>query len=378
MQALSASPRDALPVFLYGPLSFEPLLKVVLGDESADLTQEASISGYSIRYSGAMERPSLVVEPGCNVAGLLLSNLSDTQRSHLEYYAFSSGYILENNSLEDGTHVELYILPPPHPAEKSPWDFAEWQHRFGALSVIAAQEIMSYHGRFSPEQVLQRLAAIYARAGAQLRAAESRHGARTLYGTFDVTARRRAYSNFYALDELVLQHETFDGGSSEPLDRAVFVANDAAVILPYDPVRDRVLLVEQIRLGPIARGDQAVWQLEPIAGRIDGGETPEEAAHREAQEEAGLTLKQLIPIAETYASPGNATEFHYIFIGLADLPDEAARLGGAVDEAEDIRAHLLSFEALMTMIEDRQAANAPLVLAALWLGNARASLRADA
>lgn len=63
------------------------------------------------------------------------------------------------------------------------------------------------------------------------------------------------------------------------------------IVLPYDPIHDRVLLVEKFRAGPFARQGENPWCLEPIAELMDQGETPEEAGLREAHEEAGLTLR---------------------------------------------------------------------------------------
>ena len=148
-------------------------------------------------------------------------------------------------------------------------------------------------------------------------------------------------------------------------------------MLPYDPVRDRVLLVEQIRMGPLARGDATCWQLEPIAGHIDPGETPQAAARREALEEAGITLGKLEPVANVYASPGNATEFFHIFVGLADLPDLITGTGGLASEGEDIRSHLMSFDELMALADAQALANAPLVASAYWLARHRERLRSD-
>ena len=82
------------------------------------------------------------------------------------------------------------------------------------------------------------------------------------------------------------------GGHGDEVSRTAFVSGDAITVLPYDPVSDRVLLVEQFRAGPYARGDSQPWLLEALAGRIDGGESPEEAVLREAQH---------IPAAEYYA-----------------------------------------------------------------------------
>lgn len=157
--------------------------------------------------------------------------------------------------------------------------------------------------------------------------------------------------------------------------REVFVSGDAVTVLPYDPRRDRVLLVEQFRAGPFGRGDPLPWQLEAIAGRVDPGETPEDAARREALEEAGLVLGPLEMVAEYYPSPGAMTEYIYSYVAITDLPDGVTGVYGSEDEAEDIRGHLLSFEALMAAVARGEVANAPLILTALWLQRERGWLR---
>jgi nudix-type nucleoside diphosphatase (YffH/AdpP family) len=165
---------------------------------------------------------------------------------------------------------------------------------------------------------------------------------------------------------------------SEPLQREVFVATDAALVLPYDPMRDRVLLVEQFRMGPYGRGDPRPWMLEPVAGRIDGGETPEEAAHRECLEEAGLSLRGLERISSHYCTPGYSTEVFHIFLGICDLPDTDKGQGGLATEHEDIRTHVIDFERAMTLLQTGEANNGPLVLSLIWLQRERARLRASA
>ncbi|NJS37931.1 MAG: NUDIX domain-containing protein, partial [Rhodobacteraceae bacterium] len=191
----------------------------------------------------------------------------------------------------------------------------------------------------------------------------------------EVSGARQAHAGFFGLEVLTLSHRRFDGAMSPSLQREVFVAGDAVTVLPYDPVRDRVLLVEQMRIGPLVRGDPLPWQLEAIAGRIDPGETPEAAARREAVEEAGLTLGALEKVAEYYPTPGAVTEYLYSYIGLCDLPDGVAGIFGAEAEAEDIRGHLLAFGDLMDAVARGEITNAPLLLTALWLQRERARLR---
>ncbi|MEL7099109.1 MAG: NUDIX domain-containing protein [Pseudomonadota bacterium] len=362
-------------LFLYGTLRHLPHLEVVAGGLEGLTISDAALPDHSVRAMGPLMIPVLVEEFGASAPGIMVEGLTADQRARLDFYEDGYGYRTENRTLQGGRTADVFIPPANSDRPDAIWTLDAWQPRFAELITMAAREVMLYHGRLSPTEVAARMPSIRARAGARMRAAHSHHGPGTLGGTVHIDRHERAYVDFYALDEFTLRHETFSGAMTEPLDRAVFIANDASIVLPYDPVRDRVLLVEQIRLGPLGRGDQALWQLEPIAGRVDGGETPEDCAHRETREEAGLELRELIPIAQTYASPGNATEFHYIYLGLAELPDDAAGLGGAADEGEDIKAHILSFDRLMDMTRSFEAANAPLVLAALWLAGQRDHLR---
>ncbi len=101
-----------------------------------------------------------------------------------------------------------------------------------------------------------------------------------------VAELRHPYTWFFGVEEADLRFRRFDGSLSPQVTRAAFISGDAVTVLPYDPVRDCVMLVEQFRFGPYARGDTNPWSLEPIAGRIDAGESPQTAARREAQEEA--------------------------------------------------------------------------------------------
>ena len=196
-------------------------------------------------------------------------------------------------------------------------------------------------------------------------------------GDVPIVRRSQPYEGFFAVEEQELRHRRFDGSFSAPLHRTAFVSGDVVTVLPYDPVRDRVLLVEQFRFGPHVRGDANPWKLEAIAGRIDAGEAPEAAARREAREEAGLDLGALMPMSAYYPSPGAFVEYIYSYLALVDLPDSAAGQFGLAEEAEDIRAHLVPFAQLMALCQSGEIDNAPLILSALWLSARRADLRAQ-
>jgi nudix-type nucleoside diphosphatase (YffH/AdpP family) len=196
--------------------------------------------------------------------------------------------------------------------------------------------------------------------------------------TVEVVARRHPYTRFFTVEELAIRHPRFDGALSAPQERAVFRVADAVTVLPYDPVRDRVLMVEQIRLGAFVHGDTRPWLLEPVAGMIDAGETAEEAARRETAEEAGLSLGALHLVARYYPSPGGIAQVLTSFVAIADLPDGAAGLGGHDHEGEDILSHLVPWDTAARMLETGDAANAPLVLSLQWLMLHRDRLRPSA
>ncbi|NDH20696.1 MAG: NUDIX domain-containing protein [Rhodobacteraceae bacterium] len=97
----------------------------------------------------------------------------------------------------------------------------------------------------------------------------------------------RPYTGFFAMCDYRLRYRHFDGSMSAEVSRAAIVSGDASLVLPYDPKTEQILVLEQFRMAPFARGDKNPWLFEPIAGMIDLGETPETCARREAEEEAG-------------------------------------------------------------------------------------------
>ena len=245
----------------------------------------------------------------------------------------------------------------------------------------ASAEVLSGHAQGVPvKEMAARRQMILSRAEARI-AARSNPAPMTLRSDTPRDAVTEqgceiTHDGFFVTRRYHLRHPRFDGGQSAEVSREVFVATDAALVLPYDPLRDRVLLVEQFRTGPYGRGDPFPWLLEPVAGRVDGGETPEETARRECIEEAGLDLRALERISSHYCTPGYSTEFFHLFLGLCDLPEARQGRGGLATENEDIRTHVIGFDRAMDLLTSGEANNGPLVLSLLWLARERARLRA--
>jgi nudix-type nucleoside diphosphatase (YffH/AdpP family) len=191
----------------------------------------------------------------------------------------------------------------------------------------------------------------------------------------EVVTRNLPYAKYFDVEDVTLRHKRFDGTQSDAMARSVLRAADAVTVLPYDPLLDQVVLVEQFRPGAYVRGDTHPWVLEPVAGRCDGDEPVEVVAEREMVEEAGLTLLGLEAIGNYYPSPGCVSEYLYSFVGLVDLSAAQTGIHGLDTENEDIRTHFLSFDAAMGLIESGEADNGPLLLSLYWLAAHRARLR---
>jgi len=241
----------------------------------------------------------------------------------------------------------------------------------------AAAEIAECRGRQTPAAVRGRLVMIWCRAASRLRA---RAAPRPPLGGLDrhnLTVERveTPHAGFFLTRVFEFAHDLFGGGRSPRVRREVMVMADAVTVLPWDPVRDRVLVIEQVRAAPLARDDPSPWLPEPVAGRIDPGDTPEATAHRETLEEARLELSALHRVADYYPSTGAFSEYLHSFVGIADLPDDAGRLGGLDSEAEDIRGHVMDRADLMARIAAGHAPVGPLILSAFWLEANAARLR---
>ena len=191
----------------------------------------------------------------------------------------------------------------------------------------------------------------------------------------EIQRRDLPYAKYFDAEDIALRHKRFDGSMSDPMLRSVFRSADAVTVLPYDPVLDQVVLVEQFRPGAFVRGDANPWVLEPVAGRCDGDEPVEVVAEREMVEEAGLTLLSLESIGNYYPSPGCLSEYLYSFVGVVDLSDAQTGVHGLEVENEDIRTHFLTFDAAMALVQSGEADNGPLLLSLYWLAANRARLR---
>jgi len=181
----------------------------------------------------------------------------------------------------------------------------------------------------------------------------------------EIIARETLYSGFFSLDMYRFRHRLFNGEMSGEVRREIFERGHAAVLLPFDPVRDEVVLVEQIRIAAFDTSESP-WLMEMVAGMIEEGESPEDVARREAVEEAGLDVKRVKHMLSYLASPGGTSERLTILVGEVDA-STAQGIHGLADEHEDIRVHVVSREQAYQWVEEGKIDNAASVIALQWL-----------
>lgn len=181
----------------------------------------------------------------------------------------------------------------------------------------------------------------------------------------EIIAREKLYRGFFSLDLYRFRHRLFNGEMSGEVRREIFERGHAAVLLPFDPVRDEVILIEQIRIAAFDTSDTP-WLLELVAGMIEPGETVEEVARREAMEEAGLSVGRVKKFMSYLASPGGTSERLSLMVGEVDATT-AQGIHGLADENEDIRVHVVSREQAYQWVEEGRIDNAASVIALQWL-----------
>jgi ADP-ribose pyrophosphatase len=181
-----------------------------------------------------------------------------------------------------------------------------------------------------------------------------------------VIAREAVARGHFRIDRYRLHHRRHDGGWTPVLLREVFERGHAVAVLPYDPDRGAVVLIEQFRIGAYAAGEPC-WLTEIVAGMIDEGEPPEAVARRETEEETGCTLSDLIPIGRYLSSPGGASETVTLYLGRIDSRT-AGGVHGLTDEAEDIKVVVKPWEAVAAALaEGWIASSAATAIALQWL-----------
>ena len=191
--------------------------------------------------------------------------------------------------------------------------------------------------------------------------------------TVEILKRETEYQGFFRLESYRLRHRLFNGEMSRELGRELFERGHAAAVLPYDPVRDEVVLIEQFRIGAL-QAEGGAWLIEIVAGIIEADESPEEVIRREAVEEAGCTLKRVEHICDYLVSPGGTSENISLYCGIIDARGIGG-IHGLIDEGEDIRVEAVPFATAWEWLEQGVINSASPIIALQWLAMHRERLK---
>lgn len=191
---------------------------------------------------------------------------------------------------------------------------------------------------------------------------------------FTIVDKALCYRGFFRMEKYRLRHELFAGGWSPEIIRECLERGHAVAVLLFDPEHDRVVLLEQFRVGAL-EFPGGPWLLEIVAGIMDKPtETSEEVARRETAEEAGCELLDLIPICRYLVSPGGTSESITLFCGRVDTANMAPGIRGVAAEHEDIRLHLVSRTEALELLHAGRINSAAPIIALQWLELNRSKL----
>ena len=188
------------------------------------------------------------------------------------------------------------------------------------------------------------------------------------YSASDVTIESREFlfRGFIQVEKVSFRHRLFNQPDYSPvIQRELIHRPEAAGVLLYNDQQQRFALIEQFRVGALNDTDSA-WQLEIIAGVLDGNEAPEDCIRRESLEESGCEVQQLQHLFSFYPSAGACSEFFHLYAAEVELP-KIGGIFGMPDEGENIQLHLFDYSELGTLLKNGRLRNAPVIMALQWL-----------
>ena len=181
-----------------------------------------------------------------------------------------------------------------------------------------------------------------------------------------IQSREYLFRGFIQVEKVSLQHRLFNQTEYTPiLQRELIHRPEAAGVLIYDDAQQKFALIEQFRVGAMDDSDSA-WQLEIIAGVLDGDESPESCIRRESLEESGCEIDELEHLFSFYPSAGACSELFHLYSAQARLPEQGG-VFGMPDEGENIQLHLIDYSEVTHLLSNGRLRNAPVIMALQWL-----------
>ena len=160
----------------------------------------------------------------------------------------------------------------------------------------------------------------------------------TIYGDImqvKILESKRVLDDFFQVDDVKLQYETFSGTLSEPVRRLNLERGQAVAVLIYLEDKESFILVRQFRFAAYVSSETG-WIDEIVAGVIED-DNPIDCARRECMEETGYVIEKFDNIGFVYSTPGITSERVHLYIGHGNSSDKKYEGGGLEIEHEDIK-----------------------------------------
>ena len=181
---------------------------------------------------------------------------------------------------------------------------------------------------------------------------------------FKIINKKSIYSGFFKMNEITLKYKKYDGSWSNNIKRELFGGAQVSAVLPYDPIKKEIVLLQQFRPGTISKNVNNYLN-EIVAGIIDPGENPETTAKRECLEETGCHVKKLIPIQGYFPAPGSSESFYHLFLGEIET-FEGQRIMGLKSENEDILVQSFTLDEVRKKMKNNEIINGLALIALQW------------
>ena len=181
---------------------------------------------------------------------------------------------------------------------------------------------------------------------------------------FKIINKKNIHSGFFKMNEVTLKYKKYNGEWSKEIKRELFGGAQVSAVLPYDPVKRKIILIQQFRPGTISKNfDNYLYEI--VAGIIDSGEDPETTARRECLEETSCAVKKIIPVHGYFPAPGSSESFYHLFVAEVDS-FEGKKIMGLKTENEDILVKCYEISDVKKMLEDGKIINGLTLIALQW------------
>lgn len=183
---------------------------------------------------------------------------------------------------------------------------------------------------------------------------------------YEILKKEILYQGRFSYVSYQFRHVMHNGNWSPVMRHEILERPDAVAVLPYDPILDVVVLIEQFRIGTIHK-DISPWLFEIVAGVKDpNDESYESLAKREMKEESNLEVLDILHLYDYFVSPGASTEYIHLYIARVNA-ENAGGICGLQHENEDIFVHTIKASDAINQLHQGYFKNAPTLLSLSWL-----------